>query len=116
MLSVIDTKSATAVAKAVLDTFQEMYPNTPINLIDKLFRDIEDTFCGRNPDYQAIDLKYHDFEHTLQATLCLLRLIEGRHSSRAKPLILARHFELAIAAMLLHDTGYLKLRSDRVGT
>jgi hypothetical protein len=27
-----------------------------------------------------------------------------------------RHFELGLAAALLHDTGYLKLRSDRAGT
>jgi hypothetical protein len=43
-------------------------------------------------------------------------LLEGRHQAQVEPLIDARHCELALAAILLHDAGYLRLRSDTVGT
>jgi len=43
-------------------------------------------------------------------------LIDGWHHAKATPLLSVRDFELAMAAVLLHDTGYLKLRSDREGT
>ena len=33
-----------------------------------------------------------------------------------EPKLNPRLFELAVAAVLLHDSGYLKLRSDNVGT
>ena len=45
-----------------------------------------------------------------------MQLLEGRYRARVTPVLDIRHFELAIAAVLLHDTGYLKLRSDREGT
>jgi hypothetical protein len=85
-------------------------------LIDRLFRDVEEMFCGRYLDYLPLDTRYHDFEHTLQAALCLVQLLEGRARAAVSPRLNARHFEIAIAAVLLHDSGYLKLRSDRDGT
>jgi hypothetical protein len=81
-----------------------------------LFHDVQELFAGGRPDYAAIDLRYHDLEHTLQATICLSLLLEGRDRARAEPPLSARHFELALSAVLLHDTGYLKLRSDHSGT
>jgi hypothetical protein len=42
--------------------------------------------------------------------------LEGREQEGAAPRLGARQFELALSAVLLHDTGYLKLRSDHRGT
>jgi hypothetical protein len=81
-----------------------------------LFADIHALFTGQRPDYAAVDLRYHDLEHTLQAAVCITLLLEGRHAALAEPRLGARHFELALSATLLHDTGYLKLRSDESGT
>lgn len=73
-------------------------------------------FAGRFGDFLPIDLGYHDFQHTLQATCCMAEILAGRHTAGITPLIGSRQFELGIAAVLLHDTGYLKTRSDRSGT
>jgi hypothetical protein len=116
MSSPVDTKSATAVAHAVRAIFAAAYPGASFQLVERLFADAEAMFTGRYLDYQAIDLGYHDFEHTLQATLCFARLYAGRHQARIDPVLTAHHFELGLAAALLHDTGYLRLRSDRGGT
>jgi hypothetical protein len=112
----VDTKNATAVASFVEDVFTSMYPGTKGVFLARIFRDVEDLFTGRNPDYQAVDLRYHDLEHTLQATTCLALILAGRHAAQVEPRATARQFELAIAGALLHDAGYLKHRSDTKGT
>jgi hypothetical protein len=111
-----DTKSATAVAAFVEEKFGTMFPGASHTWLRTLFRDVELLFTGKAPDYAAIDLKYHDFEHTLQATVCITLLFEGRHLAGVEPRLTTRQFELALAAVLLHDAGYLKLRSDTQGT
>ena len=73
-------------------------------------------FTGNYRDYQPVDALYHDFEHTLQGTLCLARLLRGRHAAGVHPRLTDRMFQLALAAILLHDTGYLKKRDDTEGT
>ncbi|HWA10799.1 MAG TPA: hypothetical protein VG838_15270 [Opitutaceae bacterium] len=116
MLASIDTRNASAVAAAVKVLHAEMFPGKTSTWLGTLFCDVEAFFTGRHPDYQAADLRYHDLEHTLQATLCFARLMAGRHQAGAAPQITSRQFELGLAGVLLHDTGYLKLRTDTQGT
>lgn len=116
MFPPVDTKDAKAIAAFVGTTFARMYPGASFTWLDRLFRDVEALFTGGHPDYAPVDLQYHDLEHTLQATTCITLLLEGRHNAGVVPPISVRQFELAISATLLHDTGYLKLRSDRIGT
>jgi hypothetical protein len=116
MFPPVETKDAPAVASFVISRFERMFPGASPIWLTMLFADIQDLFTGRQPDYAAIDLRYHDLEHTLQAAVCISLLLEGRHATPAEPRLSARHFELALSAALLHDTGYLKLRSDHSGT
>jgi len=73
-------------------------------------------FTGGYRDYQAVDAQYHNFEHTLQGTLCLARLLRGRQLAGVQPRLTQRMFQLALLAILLHDAGYLKRRDDTQGT
>ena len=116
MLPSIDTKSAAAVADATCSAFVGMFPRRTPGLIPRLFADVNSMFAGRYLDYQAIDTPYHDLEHTLQVTWCLVQMLAGRHHVGVDPRLNERQFELAVAAALLHDTGYLKMRSDLEGT
>lgn len=112
----VDTKDTEAVWRFVEASFLRMYPRRRTQRLRSVFRLVIDLFSGRHPGYSANDLKYHDLEHTMQATVCLVSLLEGRHFSEVQPAIDARRCELAIAAVLLHDSGFLKLRGDRRGT
>jgi len=112
----VETKNPAAVTQAVLSLQAELFPGTSQELLSKLFREVEAMFTGHYMDYQAIDLGYHDFEHTLQATLCFARMFAGRHRAGDAPRFSVRHFELGIAAVLLHDSGYLRQRADHAGT
>ena len=112
----INTKDPRAVADFVRERFKIMFPHRKPQHLDQLFSDTTDLFTGKHPEYQPNDLKYHDYQHTLQATVCLTYLLEGRHAAKVAPRIKPRQFEFAIAAVLLHDSGYQRLRSDREGT
>lgn len=73
-------------------------------------------FTGGYGDYQPVDARYHDFEHTLQGTLCMARLLRGRRRANAEPPVQQKMFQLGLIAILMHDTGYLKKRNDTEGT
>lgn len=116
MFPPVETKDPAAVAAFVTEKFSAMFPGTRPTWLKRLFRDIEDLFTGRHPDYAPCDVRYHDLEHTLQATVCLTLILEGRIIADVEPKLNARQFQLAMAAVLLHDAGYLRVRSDNNGT
>lgn len=77
----------------------------------------ERLFSGRLWSYQPISLRYHDFQHTLQASYVYLALIEaGREHLSPEFAPTPREAELGFAAVLLHDSGYLKAKGDDEGT
>jgi hypothetical protein len=100
----------------VEEKFNSMFPGCSPQWLDRLCREVVAFFRGENPEYAPIDVRYHDLEHTLQATVCIVLLMEGRHLAAIEPRMDPRHFELAVSSALLHDTGYLRLRSDSQGT
>jgi hypothetical protein len=93
-----------------------MFPGSDGNFVRQAFDWVTDCFNGRFADYQPVDTRYHDFEHTLQGTLCMARILDGRYGAGTKPKLTEKFFELGLLAILLHDTGYLKQRDDTEGT
>jgi len=116
MFPMVDTRDLTAVRSEVESIFSALFPAADSAFIARAFAWTEQFFTGRHPGYQAIDARYHDLEHTLQGTLCLARLLRGRHFAGVRPILTPRMFELGLLAILMHDTGYLKRTDDRDGT
>jgi hypothetical protein len=112
----VDTKNPAAVAETVKAAFAMIGAEATFSLLDRLFADVTSMFEGRYAGYQAIDMEYHDYEHTLQATVCLTHMLQGRHLTEDRPELRVRDWELSVMAMLLHDTGYLKKTGDDAGT
>ena len=112
----VDTKDPTAVKAEVQTLFLEMFPAADRSFVPSAFGWIIDCFTGSYPGYQPVDASYHDLEHTLQGTLCMTRLLHGRALAQAAPVLTERQFQLGLAAILLHDTGYLKKQGDKAGT
>ena len=112
----VSTKDAGEVERFTSRVFYELFPGTPIECMGPAFHEVARLFAGQHPAYLANDLKYHDFEHTLQATVCLVELLAGRHRAGADPVVQPRQFEFAVISALLHDSGYHKLRTDTEGT
>jgi hypothetical protein len=112
----VDTKDPTAVEVEVQAAYRSMFPGGDRLLVARVFGWAIECFTGHYRDYQAVDAQYHDFEHTLQGTLCLARLLRGRHAAGTSPVLTERLFQLGLLAILLHDTGYLKRCDDTEGT
>lgn len=112
----VDTRDLEAVRREVSGIYVELFPDGDPRFVDEAFRWTTDAFAGRYKDYQGIDAKYHDLEHTMQGTLAFARVLAGYSQAGAKPTLTQRAFELGLLAILLHDTGYLKRRTDTEGT
>ena len=111
-----DTKDIAAVERAVQSIYLAAFPEAAGQFVPIVFSWAHDCFVGRHPGYQAIDARYHDLEHTLQGTLCMSRILGGRHQTDSLPRCTRLEFELGLLAILLHDTGYLKRVGDNEGT
>jgi hypothetical protein len=116
MTTEIDTKEIAEVQREVQSIYREIFPQGNGSFISDVFGWANNCFTGNYRDYQPIDARYHDFEHTLQVTLCMARLLRGRHFAKATPVLTQKMFELGLLAILLHDTGYLKKHGDNEGT
>jgi hypothetical protein len=110
------TKDPTAVEVEVQAAYLAMFPDGDRLFVPRVFGWAIECFVGGYKDFQSVDTSYHDFEHTLQGTLCMARLLRGRHATGAQPPLAQRDFELGTIAILFHDTGYLKKRDDQDGT
>lgn len=82
---------------------------------ENLVRLVDDLFAGRTGNYQPIDLLYHDLAHTAQASRCYLAHVEGYMRAEGLGRV-PRECVLGLAAILFHDTGFLKTRGDDDGT
>ena len=116
MYPAVSTKDPTAVEVEVQTAYLSMFPEGDPLFVPRVFGWAMDCFTGNYGDYQAVDAQYHDFEHTLQGTLCFARLLRGRHAAGDQPQLTQRMFQLGLLAILLHDAGYLKKRDDTEGT
>lgn len=112
----IDTKDPAAVAAFAESVFGCLGGEASRPLIRRLFREVTQMFRGEYPGLQAIDMRYHDYEHTLQATVCMLHIMAGRHLAKVENPLSVRDCEIGIMAVMLHDSGYLKPAGDRNGT
>jgi hypothetical protein len=112
----IGTCAPRDVEREVASLYEGMFPRGDPTFVGRAFEWLIQCFDGSQPGYQAIDLRYHDLEHTMQGTLCLMRLLQGYRAAKALPEVSQDWFELALLAILFHDTGYLKRRDDTEGT
>jgi hypothetical protein len=116
MTPLIKTNDPGAVQAAVRSVYRELYADADPGFIPRVFGWVVECFSGSYRDFQAVDVLYHDLEHTLQGTWCMAQLLRGRFRAGAEPVLPRRVFELGMAAILMHDTGYLKHAGDTEGT
>lgn len=108
----VDTRDPVAVSIRIREHLLGIDPTGDLHLFERVFEDVQNLFAGKLGDYRAIDLQYHDFQHTLQASLCMAELLAGRHRAQATPRFSWRQNMLGMAAILMHDSGYLRTAAD----
>jgi hypothetical protein len=112
----VNTQDWKAVEREAEGIFRRLYPDGDFAPIHQTFSDIEQLFAGRYPGYQSCDMRYHDSEHTLEAAVAMMRLLEGMNNAPDGMPLRPHSFALGMDAVLMHDAGYLKLRGDTEGT
>lgn len=113
----IDTTRVDTVAEAVARIEATLFPEeNDAGAIRSLFAEVEGMFAGRFACFQAMDTPYHDFEHTLQATLCWAQIAANYQQRVSRMKITPEFFRIGLVAVLLHDIGYLKEEDDEHGT
>ncbi|PKL39167.1 MAG: hypothetical protein CVV44_09895 [Spirochaetae bacterium HGW-Spirochaetae-1] len=100
--------------KEIKRIFLFHYPEKDFHPINKAYTITKNLFEGNYPGYRSCNTQYHDFHHTLDATLAAVRLLDG-YSLGKKPMVNETARDLIIAA-LFHDSGYIQTKSDYRGT
>lgn len=116
MLEEIKTEYYRDVANSVLEIQSVVFPTVEAAMITQLFEDVNAMFTGKFWDYQAMDTLYHDLEHTLQVTLCWVRMVANRNQLRIEPVMMDNDFKIGLHGVMLHDIGFLKENGDNEGT
>src|SRR5258708_24301681 len=104
----VDTRDPKAVELEARAVYRALFPKGDPSFVGNAFGWARQCFTGGYRDYLPVDALYHDFEHTLQGTLCMTWILRGRHRASGQPPLTQEMFQLGLMAILLHDTGYLK--------
>jgi hypothetical protein len=110
------SKQPADAAAHLLQVFGDLGWQSSGPLLLRVLTDIDLAFTGKRPGYLAIDMRYHDLGHTLQATVCVADLLHGQQRIAPVPGFSQRSGEQCVVAALLHDVGFLKQAGDTVGT
>ncbi len=96
MFRLVDTRDPDAVLREVQAIYTAMYPAGDHGFVARAFGWVRDCFEGRHPGYLPIDARYHDLEHTMQGTIGLAQLLQGRQAAGAAPPVNADEFRLGL--------------------
>ena len=117
MLPTVDFDSPSEVAEFVKAKFRGIFGSADDAWLKRLFADVEDLFSGKTPAYAADRPEVLTTCATRGWRRCAWRCSSrAKHNAGGDAHLTARDFELAIASVLLHDSGYLKLKTDTKGT
>ena len=95
---------------------REAHGSAQSALCNDLMKFSFELFHGSTPCFQPCDTAFHDFDHTMQATAAVADLLEAHRDVPVIASLTQRDWELAIAAIAFHDSGYLKRRGDIDGS
>jgi hypothetical protein len=109
-------QSYLATSELINRVLRDAFGATKTSLCNSLITFSFDLFHGKNPGFQPCDTAFHDFDHTMQATAAVADLLDAHRQNSIIASLQQRDWELAIAATILHDTGYLKRRNDPDGS
>jgi len=116
MLKRIDTNNPAVVERTAEKIFRHHYRDGDFESIRRTFADIQKLFKGELSGYQACDMRYHDLEHTLEATVAMMDVVDGMNRAPDGMFLPEDFFTLGMHAVLMHDAGYLKEHGDADGT
>jgi hypothetical protein len=98
----------------VKKTFLFHYSPQYFEPVERHYSRVEGLFDGRFPGYRRCNTEYHDFRHTVDTFLAVMRICDGFNLAEG-PFPAATASRL-LSAALFHDTGYIQKAWDTLGT
>lgn len=98
---------------------QRLFQHAPaetVRVADALLDFITNLFQGRVNGFLPCDTAFHDLNHTLEATNVVLDLLTAHRENPEFTPLRESDWLLVFAAVLFHDTGYLKRAGDGEGS
>jgi hypothetical protein len=109
------------VLKEVKDIVFLMFPQSSshkviidLSKVTSAYLDIVKLFKGDYCGYRKCNTKYHDLGHTDDCLVIMAKLIHGAFLNGCS--ISKRGVILGLVSAILHDTGYIQLANDNIGT
>jgi hypothetical protein len=96
------------------ELIRDMSPQYDFSRLIRIFSDVADMFYGDYSGYQKVLTPYHDLRHTMDVTMCALRLMHGMYVA-GEPLS-DDDITIVACSALTHDIGYAKELGDEEGT
>lgn len=107
----VDMNSPDRVLEEVKAIFLDMFNKGDMTPVTAVYEDTLSLFQGTFPDYKACDTPYHNLRHTTDVFLGMARLIHGAHLAGVR--FSETDASLSLIAALMHDTGYIRKKTDR---
>jgi hypothetical protein len=93
---------------------EEMHGPAAFESLQAAWDDTTALFEGRVPGYRACNTRFHDWRHTTDCLLAMVRLVHGAWADGFE--LPRNEVLLGLIAALLHDTGYIQEADDELGT
>jgi len=110
----INHNSPKAVWNEVVEIWNCLFPRADNNELYCVFEWTTRLYKGDIPGFKACNTAYHDIVHTTDTFLTLARLVHGGWIEGYT--FTPRQVFIALAATILHDSGYIQEESDDFGT
>lgn len=91
-----------------------IFPQFDFKLIDDVYQDIVSLFKGDYVGYKKCNTGYHDLRHTEECLLEMARIMHGSYLNRH--VFYEKDVNLGLISALMHDTGYIQIAEDIMGT
>jgi hypothetical protein len=98
---------------------QRLFQHAPVEMArsaDALLEFVTNLFQGHVDGFLPCDTAFHDLDHTLEATGVVLDLLAAHRENPQFTPLRESDWLLVFAAILFHDTGYLKRTGDWDGS
>jgi hypothetical protein len=110
----VQMDSPDAVLDEVIYILQLISPEFNIDLVKAAFTTVVSLYNGKYPGYQACNTEYHNILHITDTFLAMARMIHG--AINRGQTFSERNVDVALVAVLFHDTGYIQEEHDIEGT
>ncbi len=114
LADLVDMNDPEAILAETIAVARLIQPALDGGFVRHVFGDVRALFDGVYPHYRRCNTDFHDFSHTTDCLLAMVRLMHGAWLSGLE--LSEKEVHLGLVTALMHDTGYIQKESETEGT